>query len=88
VLLTRARYETVIWVPQGDASDRTRSPAELDAIAAYLEDCGVSALDDLPVATATPPPQPALLWQIPGHATDPPGSARPVPANQPFKGPA
>ncbi len=26
VLLTRARYETVIWVPRGDDADRTRDP--------------------------------------------------------------
>ncbi len=31
VLMTRARYETVIWVPRGDARDRTRDPARLDA---------------------------------------------------------
>ena len=42
VLLTRARiYETVIWVPRGDAADGTRKPAELDALAAYLSGCGV-----------------------------------------------
>jgi hypothetical protein len=44
VLLTRARYETVIWVPQGDATDRTRDPASFDAIAWFLADCGARPL--------------------------------------------
>jgi hypothetical protein len=61
VLLTRARYETVIWVPQGDPADPTRNPATLDAIAAYLTACGVPALDDAPAALAAAPRQPALL---------------------------
>ena len=52
VLLTRARYETVIWVPQGDADDRTRSPVEFDAIARYLLECGASRLEDPAVAMA------------------------------------
>ena len=46
VLLTRARYETVIWVPQGSRRgnehyDRTRDSDEMDAIADYLLACGV-----------------------------------------------
>jgi hypothetical protein len=40
VLLTRARYETVIWVPRGDTADTTRDPRLLDAVAAYLLSCG------------------------------------------------
>ena len=44
VLLTRARYETVIWVPLGDAIDPTRSPATLDAVAAHLLNCGAHRL--------------------------------------------
>ena len=40
VLLTRARYETVIWVPQGDAADPTRDPGVLDGVADYLLACG------------------------------------------------
>ena len=40
VLLTRARYETVIWVPPGDAADPTRDPAVLDRVADYLLSCG------------------------------------------------
>ena len=44
VLLTRARYETVIWVPRGDAADPTRDPAALDAVADYLLACGAHPL--------------------------------------------
>jgi hypothetical protein len=44
VLLTRARDRTVIWVPRGDAGDRTRKPREFDAIAAFLAECGVGEL--------------------------------------------
>ncbi|HEY0205865.1 MAG TPA: DNA/RNA helicase domain-containing protein, partial [Acetobacteraceae bacterium] len=40
VLLTRARYETVIWVPRGDAADPTRDPRLYDAVADYLLACG------------------------------------------------
>ena len=40
VLLTRARYETVIWVPPGDPADPTRDPAGLDRTADYLLSCG------------------------------------------------
>jgi hypothetical protein len=47
VLLTRARYETVIWVPCGNASDATRDPATFDAIARFLSDCGARPLDDV-----------------------------------------
>ena len=45
VLLTRARYETVIWVPAGDASDATRAPAEFDRIAEFLQSCGARPLE-------------------------------------------
>ena len=45
VLLTRARYETVIWVPSGDASDATRAPAEFDRIAEFLQSCGARPLE-------------------------------------------
>ena len=49
VLLTRARYETVIWVPPGSPAedpfhDPTRPAAEMDAIAAFLLDCGARPL--------------------------------------------
>jgi hypothetical protein len=52
VLLTRARERTVIWVPRGDAADRTRAPHEFEAIAAFLKDCGVGELDAPAVAPA------------------------------------
>jgi hypothetical protein len=45
VLLTRARYETVIDVPRGDAADATRPPVEFDAIAAVLTAAGAGALE-------------------------------------------
>ena len=62
VLLTRARYETVIWVPPGCARtdewhDPTRPAAEMDAIAAFLLRCGARPLAEAPAPTA----QPALL---------------------------
>ncbi len=41
VLLTRARYETVIWVPRGDAEDPSRDPAVFERVAGYLASCGV-----------------------------------------------
>ena len=51
VLLTRARYETIVWVPRGDMRDGTRKPAELDAIAAFLQAAGAR---DLPPAAPAP----------------------------------
>jgi hypothetical protein len=50
VLLTRARYETVIWVPAGAPDDQTRPPAEFDAIADFLLACGAR-----PLGIALPP---------------------------------
>ncbi|HZH47224.1 MAG TPA: DNA/RNA helicase domain-containing protein [Roseococcus sp.] len=49
VLLTRARYQTVIWIPPGCAGsdarhDATRPAAEMDAIAAFLRECGAAPL--------------------------------------------
>jgi len=44
VLLTRAREGMVIWVPRGRDTDASRSPSEADAIANYLEACGVQPL--------------------------------------------
>lgn len=46
VLLTRARYDTVIWVPRGDLKDATRAPEPLDATAAFLLECGATPLPD------------------------------------------
>ena len=54
MLLTRARYETVLWVPRGDAADRTRDPAALDLLAARLLRCGARSLDE---ASMEPPEQ-------------------------------
>ncbi|MCA3350264.1 MAG: DUF2075 domain-containing protein [Roseomonas sp.] len=53
VLLTRARYETMIWVPPGSASDdpfhdATRPSAEMDALADFLFASGAKPLEALP----------------------------------------
>ncbi len=63
VLLTRARYETIIWVPRGSDRgdpfhDPTRDAVELDAIAEFLVACGANAL---PGATQTSPAPPPML---------------------------
>lgn len=60
VLMTRARYETVLWIPPGDAADLTRTAAEFDAIAAYLLACGARALETRQDETA-PEPAASLL---------------------------
>lgn len=44
VLLTRARQGMVIFVPKGEASDPTRSPAFYDATYSYLTELGVPEL--------------------------------------------
>lgn len=59
VLLTRARYDTVIWVPRGNPLDATRDPAVLDEVAAFLERCGARPLPAL--AAPAPVEQEALL---------------------------
>ena len=56
VLLTRARYETVIWVPRGSDPadpwfDRTRDSRHYDAIADFLLACGVRPLAAMPAPT-------------------------------------
>lgn len=66
VLLTRARYETVIWVPRGSARgeahhDRTRDAGELDAIADFLLACGARPLEDAPADDTQDIATPALL---------------------------
>jgi len=63
VLLTRARYETVIWVPPGSPAgdafhDTTRAAAQMDAIAEYLTACGARPLPEFTPALQT---EPALL---------------------------
>lgn len=54
VLLTRARYETVIWVPMGDSADTTRNPTEMDDVADFLRACGISELP-APASPERPP---------------------------------
>ncbi len=54
VLLTRARYETIIWVPGGSSGsdgfhDTTRPAKEMDRIAAFLIDCGAQLLEKSPI---------------------------------------
>jgi len=44
VLLTRARQGMVIFVPEGNISDRTRLPGYYDSIFNYLLECGVREL--------------------------------------------
>ncbi|WP_338663817.1 DNA/RNA helicase domain-containing protein [Pararoseomonas sp. SCSIO 73927] len=66
VLLTRARYETVIWVPPGSPAsdgpwhDPTRDAAELDAVANHLIACGARPLE-VDAVIAEPPDRLALL---------------------------
>jgi hypothetical protein len=45
VLLTRARYETIIFVPRGDVADPTRTPAIYNDIASFLQHCGARNLE-------------------------------------------
>lgn len=45
VLLTRARYETIIFVPRGDSGDPTRPPEVYNRIAAFLIECGAEPID-------------------------------------------
>jgi hypothetical protein len=42
VLLTRAREGMIVWVPRGDDRDLTRPSALYDAIAEYLNSCGLA----------------------------------------------
>jgi len=62
VLLTRARFATVVWVPRGDARDPSRLPARFDAVAKYLLACGLIPLDPAPeTAEAAAMSEPFLL---------------------------
>jgi hypothetical protein len=63
VLLTRARAETVIWVPPGSAPhdavhDATRDAETMDAVATFLAGCGARSLGRADAAPA--PAEPAL----------------------------
>ncbi|MBE9604080.1 DUF2075 domain-containing protein [Acetobacteraceae bacterium H6797] len=60
VLLTRARYETIIFVPPGDPADPTRPPAEFDALAARLIAAGIRPLVPQAKETKALPAQPPL----------------------------
>jgi hypothetical protein len=53
VLLTRARYETIIFIPRGDAADATRTPRIYDEIAEFLVECGAEELDLAKLACAS-----------------------------------
>jgi len=62
VLLTRARFAAVIWVPRGARRDTTRDPARYDAVADYLLACGIIPLDDASLAAEDAAmPEPMLL---------------------------
>jgi hypothetical protein len=61
VLLTRARYDTIIWVPEGDPGDRTREPHLLDQTASYLLACGATALSPQPKMVSHEPCPERLL---------------------------
>lgn len=41
VLLTRARQGMIIFIPEGDESDRTRKPEFYDPVYEYFKECGV-----------------------------------------------
>ncbi len=45
VILTRARQGMVLFVPKGDASDRTRPSAFYDGTFDYLHSCGIPVLE-------------------------------------------
>ena len=46
VLLTRARKGLVIWIPEGDLSDKTRDPARFDRVFTALREAGVPLLEE------------------------------------------
>ncbi len=45
VILTRARQGMILFVPKGDAADRTRPPFIYDGTYEYLRACGIPVLD-------------------------------------------
>lgn len=61
VLLTRARYETIIWVPKGELKDATREPELFDKTAAFLINCGATVLEDMIVEPLAENTEPLLL---------------------------
>jgi hypothetical protein len=60
VLMSRARYETVIWVPVGDATDGTRDPAIFSAVAEFLLACGATPLGPQAIELDAPADSPWL----------------------------
>jgi hypothetical protein len=52
VLMTRARADTVIYVPLGDEHDVTRAPAVFDDVAAVLRRCGIRELEGAAAVTS------------------------------------
>jgi hypothetical protein len=61
VLLTRARYATIIWVPEGDHMDGTRDPPTFDSVASFLTECGAQPLGESEVSEPVLLEQPELL---------------------------
>ncbi len=61
VLLTRARYGTILFVPRGDPADPTRPPATYDAIAEFLRECGVASLEAVQDRTVAAPADALLI---------------------------
>ncbi len=61
VLITRARYATVIWVPEGDVMDITRDPESFDSIAEFLAGCGTRPLEESPHKEPIPTIQTSLI---------------------------
>jgi hypothetical protein len=61
VLLTRARYDTIIFIPRGDARDGTRDQAAYDRIAYFLRQCGARDWADPPAQQAAPIPAELVL---------------------------
>ncbi len=61
VLLTRARYETIIWVPKGEPKDATREPELFDKTAEFLVNCGARMLEDAGPEASAEEIEPLLL---------------------------
>jgi hypothetical protein len=60
-MMTRARYETVVFVPRGTEGDRTRDPNIYDGIANFLLACGVRQLSHFPSPEVALAPELSLL---------------------------
>ena len=61
VLLTRARYETVIFIPRGSDNDSTRQCQHYDAIANFLLSCGARPATPQPSPSDVPEPMILLV---------------------------